>query len=141
MLVFVDLSSWAGPAATIALVVGVIAVAAGTLWSCLWFKRRAELSLERIYEGLEIHSVSGPGLVAVVFHTYHGFVAFVEQTEHRFWATPSEAREALRRLNRFNLRWGMLAYGALFIPLISYANYLAQRRSVRKQEIAMGEAD
>jgi hypothetical protein len=65
----------------------------------------------------------------------------VEQTVDRFWATLDEAREALRRLNRFNLRWGMLAYGALFIPLMSYAIYLAQRRSVRKQEIAMGEAD
>jgi hypothetical protein len=55
-------------------------------------------------------------------------------TEHRFWATPDYARAALRRLHHFNLVWGMFAHGALLIPIVSCANFLAQSRSIRKQE-------
>lgn len=89
--------------------------------------------------GVEDPPGAGTGLVAVVFHTYYGFLAFVIQTEHRFWAPPDDARQALLRLHRFNLTWGMFAYGALLIPLVSYGNFLAQRRSIRRQKAAMLE--
>ena len=55
----------------------------------------------------------------------------------RFWAPPQDAREALWRLHRFNLTWGMFAHGALLIPLVSYGNYLAQKRAIRRQEEAL----
>jgi hypothetical protein len=65
----------------------------------------------------------------------YGFIAFVTQTEHRFWATPDDAREAFWRLHPFNLTWGLFARGAPLIPLVSFGNYLAQKRSIRNQEI------
>ncbi len=99
-------------------------------------KRSAEPAQRRAYDGLKVHPGPAPGLVAVVFHTYYGVLAFVSQTEHRFWATPDDAREALLRLHRFNLSWGIFAYGALLIPPLSYVNYLAQKRSIRRQEAA-----
>lgn len=110
----------------------------GILHGYRWFKRTAQASQQRAFEGLKVHPGPAPGLTGVVFHTYFGFIAFVTQTEYRFWAPPEDAREALWRLHRFNLIWGMFAYGALLIPLVSYGNYLAQKRSIRKQE-RMGE--
>ena len=81
-----------------------------------------------------------------MFHTYYGFLVYVIQTEHRFWASPEDARVALWRLHRFNLVWGMFAYGALVIPLLSYGNYLAEKRSIdrqaeRKPAISGGDSD
>jgi hypothetical protein len=104
-----------------------------------WLKRRAVAAQERALDGLELYDQPSPGLVSVRFHTYYGFLVFFVQTEHRFWASPHDAQEALSRLHRFNLVWGMLAKGAPLIPLVSFGNYLAQRRSVRKQEAALAE--
>ena len=39
----------------------------------------------------------------------------------------------LARLLRFNLTWGMLSYGLLFVPFLAIGNYLAQKRSIEKQ--------
>jgi len=90
-----------------------------------WLKRKAQTTQEAALEGLKIHDDPAPGLVEVVFHTYYGFIAFTHETKHEFWATPDDAREALRRLHRFNLVWGMFAHGAVLIPLVSYGNFLA----------------
>ena len=123
------------------LVIASVIVFAAFGWIILrgyrWVKRVAEDSQRRAYEGLKAHDGPAPGLVAVVFHTYYGFIVFVCQTEHRFWAPPGDGRQALSRLHRFNLSWGMFAYGALIIPLLSYGNYLTQMHSIRKQEAAM----
>jgi hypothetical protein len=100
-------------------------------------RQSAEAAQQRAFEGLKAYPDPSQGLVAVEFHTYYGFIAFVTQTEHRFWAPPGDAREALWRLHRFNLRWGLFAYGALLIPLLSYVNYLAQKRRIRRQEGAL----
>jgi hypothetical protein len=97
-------------------------------------RRAAEDAQAHLFDGLEIHDGPGPGLVLVRFHTYYGLIAFVTQTEHRFWAPPDDARAALRRLHRFNLTWGLFARGAPLVPLVSLGNYLAQKRSIRKQE-------
>ena len=124
-----------------ALVVASIAFYAALGWIILqgyrWLRRAADASRLRAFEGLKIHSGSAPGLVAVLFHTYYGFIVFVIQTEHQFWAPPDDAREALWRLHRFNLSWGMFAYGVLVIPFFSFGNYLSQKRSIRRQEMAM----
>jgi len=58
--------------------------------------------LANCYRGIECRLQPAPGDVNVVFHTYHGFIAFWIQTEHRFYAPPDQALELLRRLNRFN---------------------------------------
>jgi hypothetical protein len=93
-------------------------------------------AFRRAYEGLKIHDSPGPGLVFVRFYTYWGFFLFTHQQEHRFWAPPVDAREALNRLHRFNLIWGFFVHFAILIPIVSFGNYLIQRRSIRKQELA-----
>ena len=98
-----------------------------------WLRRRARSSQGRAFEGLKVFDGPGPGLVGVVFHTYFGVLVFVDQTEHRFWGTPDDAHRALWRLHRFNMCWGMFAYGAILIPFVSLGNYLAQRRSIARQ--------
>lgn len=102
-----------------------------------WLREVTQASQRRAFDGLKVHAGPAPGLASVVFHTYYGFIVFVIQTELRFWAPPDDAREALRRLHRFNLTWGMFAYGVLVIPLLSFGNYLVQLRSIRRQEAAI----
>jgi hypothetical protein len=128
---------WLVPAVIIASVAFYVPLAWLILKGYRWLRRLAEDSQGRAFDGLKVHDGPAPGLVGVVFHTYYGFIAFVIQTEHRFWAPPDDAREALWRLHRFNLNWGMFAYGVLLIPLVSFGNYLAQLRSIRRQEAAM----
>jgi hypothetical protein len=89
-----------------------------------------------LFEDLAVATQPGPGLVLIVFHTYYGFLVFVHQLEHRFWATPEDARKVLARLNRFNLTWGFFAYGALIIRILSLGNYWVQRRRISKQSAA-----
>ncbi len=124
-----------------AVVVAAIVFFGGLGWVVLqlyrWLKRRAQAAHARAFEGLKLHREPAEGLVYVRFHTYYGFIAFVQTTEYRFWATPDDAREALRRLHHFNLVWGFFARGAILIPIVSYANLLIQRRSIHKQEAAM----
>lgn len=122
---------------SLALTLATLAFLGLLAWGVLRFyrclKRAAESAQQRAFEGLSVYSESADGRVNVVFHTYYGLITFVTQTEHRFWASPDDARLALWRLHRFNLTWGILAYAALLIPLLSYGNYLAQKRSIRKQ--------
>src|SRR5262249_11187175 len=110
----------------------VVAIAIG-LRFYRWLQRSAEGAQWRAFEGLVISSQPTERSVEVFFHTYYGFIAFFTQTEHRFLAEPDDAREALWRLHVFNLTWGLLAKGAFLIPVLSYCNYLAQKRSIRKQ--------
>lgn len=101
------------------------------------FMAAAERSLSRAFEGTTPCSARAPGLVEVVFHTYCGLLAFTHQREHRFWATPEDARRILARLHRFNLTWGLLARGALLIPFFSLGNYWAQRSRIASQESSL----
>lgn len=104
----------------------VIYLVTGGLYS---FARRP---LERCFKGIELHSTPGLGDVSFVYHTYRGLLLWLTQTEHRVIA-PRDDAELLKRLLQFNLTWGMLSYGLIFIPFVSYCNYLAQRRSIQKQ--------
>lgn len=97
----------------------------------MWAKMFGPLA--KCYEGIAVHAQPMTGDVQFVFHTYHGFLAFFAQTEHRISAPPEEARKLLWRLHRFNLTWGMFAAGAAFVPILSYFNYLAQKRALAKQ--------
>lgn len=93
--------------------------------------------LQRRFEGIELHSVAQDGDVTFVYHTYRGFLLWFVQTEHRVIAPASDAEKLLGRLLRFNLTWGLLSYGVIFIPFLAIGNYYAQLRSIRKQSNAM----
>jgi hypothetical protein len=94
--------------------------------------------LARQYDGIEVHDQPEPGDVQFVYHTYHGFLVFFIQNEHRVSCSPQNANLLLGRLLRFNLTWGMLSYGLVFVPFVAFFNYLSQKRSIRKQAARPG---
>lgn len=97
-------------------------------------RSEAERDQSEVFRGTSASDQVEKGKVLVAFHTYYGFLVYVTQTKHRFWAAPEEARTILWKLHCFNCTRGMFAYGAFLIPLVSCLNYLAQKRSIRKQE-------
>jgi len=100
--------------------------------------------LQRRFNGIDLHASPQPGDVCFVYHTYRGFLVWFVQDEHRVCASAVDAKLLLNRLLRFNLTWGMLSYGLLFVPLLAIGNYVSQKRSIEKQEqeaITKGNAD
>ncbi len=90
--------------------------------------------LQKRFAGLDLHESMEPGDVGFVYLTYRGFLVWFVQDEHRVYAPPADARLLLTRLLRFNLTWGMLSYGLLFVPLIAIGNYYVENRSIENQE-------
>jgi hypothetical protein len=95
--------------------------------------------LIRRFEGLELHEFPQPGDVRFIYHTYRGFLLWFVQEEHHVCAPPQDARVLLGRLLRFNLTWGMLSGGFVFVPLLAIGNYFTQRRSIAKQVRSIAE--
>ena len=90
----------------------------------------ADRLFARCYSGIDFSPHRRPGDVPITFHTYFGFLVVTRQFTHKGYAPPPHARRLLWRLHCFNLTWGMLAYGALVIPILSYFNYQAQLRAI-----------
>lgn len=97
-------------------------------------QRFAVKPLRKRFEGLELHESPMSGDVSFFYHTYRGLLLWFVQDEFRVYAPPEDARKLLGRLLRFNLTWGMLSYGALFVPFLAIGNYFAQKRSIEAQE-------
>jgi hypothetical protein len=114
----------------------VLLVILGALTLALFrgFEGFARKALERTYHGLDIRTVPLPGDVCVVYHTYHGLVAWHTETKHCVFLPPDAARELLGRLLRFNLIWGLTVHGGILVPPLAISNYIAQRRSITNQE-------
>jgi len=89
----------------------------------------------RVYRGLDVATRPAAGRVHVVFHTYDGFLAWFTQTRHEAYLPPDQARLFLNRSVRYTLTWGLLCAGALFVLPLTLFNYLAQRRSISRQEL------
>ncbi|MEW4451677.1 hypothetical protein AB1L30_03230 [Bremerella sp. JC817] len=98
-------------------------------------------TLRKCFQGIDLHESPQPGDVTFTYHTYRGILVWSIQEEHTIWAEPVEARKLLGRLLRFNLTMGMLGTGMVFIPLLAIGNYLAQRRSIAKQERALDRSE
>jgi hypothetical protein len=94
--------------------------------------------LERCFRGIRLHDTPELGDVCVRYHTYRGFLLWVTQQEHLFFAPAADAERLLGRLLRYNLTWGLLSYGMFFTIPLSCANYLAQKRSIRQQSAGGG---
>jgi hypothetical protein len=67
--------------------------------------------------------------VRLIFHTYSGLLIFVVQRTHDVVLPADQAKILLDRLFRHNLTWGLLAYGVLVIPILSYFEF--RRESAR----------
>jgi hypothetical protein len=117
--------------ASIALFVGFGAAA---LFLFRGYEALARRSLRKKYAGLEVLAIPQAGDVFLAYDTYHGFLAWCTPMPHHVALPPDDARKLLGRLLRFNLLWGLLCPGVVFIPLLAICNYLAQRRSIAAQE-------
>jgi hypothetical protein len=89
--------------------------------------------LVRCFRGVRLHEYPEPGDVRAVYQTYRGLLIWFVQDEHLIFAPLADAEILLGRLLRFNLTWGMLSYGCLFIPILAVGNYRAQMRLIRRQ--------
>ena len=96
--------------------------------------------LKRCFNGIHVRESPEAGDVECIYHTYRGFLVWVKQDEHRFFATPEDSQRVLGRLLRFNLTWGLLCPGMIFIPLLAVGNYYAQKRSILQQVNASSQA-
>jgi hypothetical protein len=108
-------------------------LAASALLILRAYEALARRALRRIYSDFDLSDSRRAGDIAIVFHTYHGLIAWFTQTEHRLCVPGTDAKRLLNRFLRFNLTWGLFTWGALFVPPISLFNYLAQRRSIAQQ--------
>jgi len=125
----------------IAVVIGMaIFIALGAIVLLLFrgYETFAQQALSRRYAGLAIHSPPEPGDVILVFHTYHGLIAWFTQTPHVVALPAEDARVLLGRLLRFNLTWGLFTAGAIFVPPLSIMHYIGQRRSITRQHLEGG---
>lgn len=95
--------------------------------------------LQRCFDGIHLKDFAGTGDVQLVYHTYRGLLLWATQDEHRVIVSADDARKLLGRLLRFNLTWGMLSYGMLFIPFLAIGNYYAQLRSIQRQIAQQGD--
>jgi len=105
----------------------------------LWMRKAAPQALRDIYDEANHRETKSLHRVQIRFHTYWGFLAFVAQQQHRAELPADTAEFLLARLHAFNLQWGFFAAGAAFIPILSWFNYRAQlkqiRRAVQSQQI------
>lgn len=93
----------------------------------------ARKPLDMCYRGIEIKQAAGPGDVYFVYHTYRGLLFWATEDEHRVIASRADAEKLLERLLNFNLTWGLLSHGGVFIPPLATGNYHAQLASIRRQ--------
>ncbi|HET6880635.1 MAG TPA: hypothetical protein VFI31_10795 [Pirellulales bacterium] len=100
------------------------------------YEKWASRLLTRHYEGIELHTEMQPGDVILNYHTYHGLLVWHTETPHRAMLPIEDARRLLGRLFRHNLRWGWLAEAGILVIPLAICNYLAQRRSIARQEAA-----
>jgi hypothetical protein len=135
MIIASAITEWIMPAV---FVIAGIAFYAGLGWVILkfyrWYRKRAEMALQRAYAGLEPHWPVGDGEVTLHFHTYYGLFVFFTQIEHQVALPADEARKLLNRLNRYNLVWGLLCPLVVVVPLLSLLHYYGQMRSLSRQE-------
>jgi len=98
------------------------------------YERAARSALAKRFQDLEIHNPPQPGDILLVYHTYHGVLAWFTQIEHRVHLPPDQARELLGRLFRFNCTWGFIARGGVIVLPLAIVNYVIQLRSISTQE-------
>jgi hypothetical protein len=112
----------------------VFVVVALTLYFYRYCEKLALRTLNRQYAGITIREVPVAGDVVLSYHTYHGFLAWFTQTEHRMALPADDARILLGRLLRYNLIWS-IPTACLFVPPLAIGNYLAQRSSIARQTV------
>lgn len=89
--------------------------------------------LMRCFEGLDIAESPRTGDVTFTYHTYRGLLVWYTQDEFVVSAPLGDAKTLLGRLLRYNLTWGMLSNGLVFVPFLALGNYFVQRAAIHRQ--------
>lgn len=92
-------------------------------------------------KGIRAAGECGPGEVRLTFHTYSGFLVFADQRKHDIVLPASEAQILLKRLFKHNMKWALLVYCGLLVPLVSYPEYLKQSKKIKKAIRESGRTD
>jgi len=89
------------------------------------YNSAAERRVGALYSRLE--AINGPiSKNFVDMYVYYGLIAWANESSMRVYLTPSnvdEVESLARRLRSFTLRWGVLAKGAIFVPITTWWNY------------------
>jgi len=123
---------WAIGVTVVAMIVLLfgIPITAG-LYGYRAYKNAAERRLDALFSRLS--QINGPVSKDYVdIYTYYGFLAWATQHSMRIYLTKDNVDEVdllAMKLRSFTLRWGILAKGAVFIPLLTWWNYRSVFRS------------
>ena len=105
------------------IIIGLPAVM--VLWGYRKFERAAKERVEPLVARLmEIAGTKTPDPVAL--YAIYGMIAMSTEYTPTAYLTRQNAEEVediARKLRAFSYRWGMLAHGGLFVPLIVWWNY------------------
>lgn len=96
------------------------------------FKKKAQKAISDNFACFDISSKKQEGYIEIYFVTYYGLIFYTNQTEHRFFVRLDQAEQLVRKLHSYNLRFCWLAYGMIFIPLLSYLNLKKETRKIRR---------
>jgi hypothetical protein len=129
-MIFADAPEWVQRALLLGFVGLILALFVGVPIIAIRVKRFGPKRLQSLIDESVNHGSANEPIVTLQFHTYHGLIAFVEQTNHNILRPASQAKWLLRKFHRFNLTYGLLALGAPITPILAYRS---QMRSIDEQ--------
>ena len=88
-------------------------------------------------QGVDISREKRSGDVNIRFVTYHGFIAYVRQTEYDIFVDLNQAEDLVRKLHRFNMKYGWFTWGGVYIPFLSYHNLRREIRKIEREKMGM----
>ncbi len=119
------------------LTVVTIVIFAGVVWMIYrfvkWYNKAAEKALTRIVSDFDASLEPKDRDVQITYHTYSGIFFHVTQIEHNCYLPPEQAKDFLRRLRNYSLKWAILSQGCLFVPFLAFGNYTAQLKRIDHQ--------
>ena len=95
---------------------------------------------ENLFKGIDLKSEEARGDVLIEFTTYDGFVFWVTSRNYAGYLPPAQARELLKRMYKYNLKYGLLNFFGMFTFLFSTISYRTQIQSVEEQESSLRAA-
>jgi len=70
----------------------------------------------------------GPGKVHFLFHKYSGFLIVFRQSRYDAVLPIDDVEVLMKQLIRHNLTWGLLSYGGVFVPVLTYFEWRSQKK-------------
>lgn len=91
---------------------------------------------DKLFKGIELKSKPRKGHVLLEYTTYDGFIFWVSSKTYAGYLPPPQARELLKRMFWYNMKYGLFNYFLVFVLLFSIVGYQQQKNSIEEQELA-----